>query len=147
MSRKYKQGIYTPLNPHKWVGREVVYRSSWELLFCKWADINPNVNKVASEEIVIPYFYDVDNKWHRYFPDYLIEFVDRNNITKTVMIEIKPYKEVIAPQKKGNKKESTFINEVLTYKKNIAKWESAKLWCKERNIDFIILTEKELGIK
>lgn len=142
---KYKQGIYNPINPDKWVGGKIVYRSGWEYHFSKWADMNPSVTKVASEEVVIPYFYDIDNKWHRYFPDYLIEFTNKHGEVKTVLIEIKPHAQVIEP-KRGRKKEKTFINEVVTYKKNVAKWEAAKEWCKEKNIDFVILTEFELGI-
>ena len=144
---KYKQGKYIPTNPEKWVNPEnIIYRSSWEFFFSKWADGNPNVLKVASEEFFIPYFYEPDQKWHKYFPDYIMEYKDKNNTIKKVVVEIKPYCETIPP-KRGKKKEKTFINEILTYEKNRAKWVAAKQFCEENNMRFIVLTEHELGIK
>lgn len=143
---KYKQGVFIPQKPEKWYSSQIVYRSSWELVYMKWADKNPNVTKIASEEIVIPYYYHIDNKMHRYFPDFIMEFKDKNDNVQTVLVEIKPYKECIAP-KKGRKKEQTYINEVLTYEKNMAKWAAAKAWCQDRNMKFVVLTEYELGIK
>lgn len=146
MKTKYKQGIYKPQNPEKWVSTQIVYRSSWEYIFSKWADLNPNVTKVASEEIIIPYFLETDQKMHRYYPDYLLEFKDKNDIIRTVLIEVKPYNET-KPPIKGRKSDKRFINESLTYEKNVAKWKAAKAWCKEKNIEFMIITEYELGIK
>lgn len=142
---KFKQGVYTPTNPDKWYGEKIIYRSSWEFHFMKFLDNNSNVSKVASEEVSINYYYEVDKKWHRYFPDFLFEYKDKNSEIRTVMVEIKPFKETLPP-KKGNKKESTFLNEVLTYEKNISKWKAAEAWCKERNIKFMIITERELQL-
>ena len=51
------------------------------------------------------------------------------------------------PPKRGKKREKTFINEVLTYEKNHAKWTAAKKFCEENNMKFIVLTEYELDIK
>lgn len=142
---KYKQGEFKPINKEKWYGSKIIYRSSWEFHFMKWLDNNPNVYKVASEEIFIRYYYEVDKKWHRYFPDFLFEYLDKNGEKRTVMVEIKPYRETLPPIK-GKKREQTFLTEVLTYEKNISKWKAAEAWCKERDIKFMILTEKELGI-
>ena len=41
----------------------------------------------------------------------------------------------------------TFINEAKTYEVNIAKWKAAVEWCKDRKLEFKIITEDELGIK
>ena len=41
-------------------------------------------------------------------------------------------------------KEST--GQVKTYAVNQAKWEAANEWCKDRKIEFKIVTEQELGI-
>jgi len=147
MPSKFKQGTYKPSHPEKWVtSSSIIYRSSWEFYFFKWCDSNPSVTKVASEEVAIPYFYSVDQKWHRYFPDCLIEYTDKHGTTRTVMIEIKPRSERSAP-KKGKKSEKTYLTEVFTYEKNIAKWTAADAWCKEREIKFMILDEFDLGIK
>lgn len=144
---RYKQGIYRPKNKEKWVGDQIVYRSSWELHFFLWADTNPNVSKIASEEFFIPYFYEIDGKTHRYFPDCLIEYKDIHGNIKTVLVEIKPYAETMQPKKTGKKSDKTFLNEVLTYEKNKAKWNAAKKWCQDKGLSFMILTEYELGLK
>ena len=51
------KGKFTPTNPRKYIGdpTQIVYRSSYELKFMKWCDINASVKRWASEEIVIPY--------------------------------------------------------------------------------------------
>ena len=40
-----------------------------------------------------------------------------------------------------------FIRESTVYAVNQAKWEAASEWCKDRKIEFKIITEKELGIR
>lgn len=145
---RFKQGIFSPKNPEKWHSKsQIVYRSSWERLFFMYADSNPAVTKIASEEVVIPYFFELDNKMHRYFPDILMEYQDKNGNTRTVMIEIKPHHETIPPIKKRGGSEKTFADRMITYQKNQAKWTAAKQWCNEKNITFSVMTEYELGIK
>ena len=61
----------------------VIYRSLWERHVFKWCDENPNVKQWSSEEIVVPYFYEADKRYHKYFPDIKIVFED-----KTVLVEI-----------------------------------------------------------
>jgi hypothetical protein len=51
------------------------------------------------------------------------------------------------PKKTGKKSDKTFLNEVLTYEKNKAKWNAAKKWCQDKGLSFMILTEYELGLK
>ena len=65
--------------------------------------------------------------------------------TKTYLIEIKPEAQSIEPkvQKKITKK---YITEVCTYAINQAKWKAAKEYCLDRNWEFKVLTEKDLGI-
>jgi hypothetical protein len=36
---------------------------------------------------------------------------------------------------------------VNTYAVNQSKWKAAKEWCADRMLEFIVITEKELGIK
>jgi hypothetical protein len=87
---------------------------------------------------VIPYYYDVDKKYHRYFPDIKIVFEN-----KTVLVEIKPAKET-APPKKTGKNQRQYINEAVTYVKNMNKWEAAQSFCKDRKWEFQIWTEETL---
>lgn len=137
------QGKVKLVNEDKYVGdpSNVVYRSSWERFFSVYLDMNDNVTKWGSEEIVIPYFYPVDGKTHRYFPDYFIEF--KNG--KKLIVEIKPFKETQEPvlKKGGNKK--TYADALATYIKNCAKWEAAKEFCDDRGWSFRVFTENELA--
>ena len=44
------------------------------------------------------------------------------------------------------RKTSRYINEVRNYAINDAKWKNAVEYCKDRDMEFIILTEVELMI-
>ena len=72
-------GRYTVKNPKKYKGdfTNVIYRSLWEKSVFMWCDNNPKVKGWSSEEIVIPYYYDADKRYHRYFPDIKIIFEDK----------------------------------------------------------------------
>lgn len=143
---KYYQGKYTPKRPEKYDGdpTQIFYRSSWELKFFNWCDLTESVLKWSSEEIVIPYQCPTDNRWHRYFPDAKIQVKTRTGI-KTYLVEIKPDKQTRPPET-PKRKTKQYLNEVMTWGKNQAKWEYAREYCKDRGIEFVILTEKELGI-
>ena len=66
------KGKYITRNSAKYRGdyRNIIYRSSWELKFMKYCDMNPNILEWGSEEIVIPYRSPLDNRVHRYFVDF-----------------------------------------------------------------------------
>lgn len=132
-------GRYKVVNVDKYKGdhTNVVYRSLWERHVFSWCDSNPKVKKWSSEELIIPYYYDVDKKYHRYFPDILIEMQD-----KTILVEIKPEKETVPPINPNKSKR--YIAESLTYVKNMNKWEAANEYCKDRGWEFQIWTEKTL---
>lgn len=147
MARNYKQGIYRAKNPGKYRGNaeNIVYRSSWELRVFKWMDDNPNILEWASEECVIPYKSPVDNKYHRYFPDIWARIQGVDGRTKTYLIEIKPHNQSVEPAIK-KKITKQYITEVCTYAINQAKWKAAREYCLDRNWEFKVLTEKELGL-
>jgi len=69
------KGLYKPNNPKKYVGdsRNIQYRSSWEKRFMIYCDKNPDIVAWASEEMFVPYKNPVDNKIHRYFPDFIVK--------------------------------------------------------------------------
>lgn len=138
------QGRFKPLNPHKYKGNPVniIYRSSWELKLFRKLDGDPAVKWWQSEEVIVPYISPIDNRSHRYYPDVVFENVNG----EVFMIEIKPMSQSIAPQKR-DKVTKKYINEVFTYGKNQAKWEAAKKFCEKRGWKFVVMTEKELGIK
>ena len=141
------KGKYRPKNRQKYKGDvgEVVYRSLWELKFMKYCDSNDKILKWSSEEIIIPYKSPVDNRVHRYFPDFYVKYKDVKGKIREKVVEIKPAKQVKEPkmQKRRTKK---YVSEVYTYATNQAKWEAAENFCKDRRWEFQILTEKELGI-
>lgn len=140
-------GKYRVKNPGKYEGdhTKVTYRSLWERQVFRWLDENDNVKKWSSEETIIPYRCKTDNKIHRYFVDLKVTF----KTGQTYFIEIKPEKETKEPKARSRKTPS-YIREVMTYVKNISKWEAATEYAKDRNCIFEIWTEntlKGLGIK
>lgn len=110
-----------------------------------WLDKNPNIVSWASEELVIPYISPVDNRWHRYFPDFLVKVKDRDGKTKTLMLEVKPKKQTLPP-KTPKRKTKQYINEVMTYGVNQAKWKYAVEYCADRGWEFRVITEEHLGL-
>ena len=115
----------------------VVYRSLWEKAVFQWCDKNAQVKGWSSEEVVVPYYYDVDKKYHKYYVDVKIIFED-----KTLLVEIKPEKETVPPI--GPKRTKRYINEGLTYVKNMNKWEAANEYAQDRGWEFQVWTEKIL---
>jgi hypothetical protein len=141
------KGKFKPNNIEKYKGdpTKIVYRSLWELKFMRYLDSHPNIISWSSEEIVIPYISPMDNKIHRYFPDFWVRAKDNENNINTMLVEIKPLCQVNAPivQSKMTKR---YLTEVKTYAVNSAKWKAAQQFCSDRKWIFKIMTEKELGI-
>ena len=146
---KYNQGYFRPQNPQKYLGdpNNIVYRSGWELKFMRWCDRTESVLEYGSEEFFIPYFDPVTNRVRRYFPDFIIKVREQSGEIKKYVIEVKPKRQTIPPVQTSKKRTRTFINEVKTYAMNEAKWKAAQEWCKDRMIEFKIITEDNLGIK
>jgi len=143
------QGYFKPRNPRKYKGdpTNIIYRSRWELLVMSRFDIDPNVIWWSSEETVIPYRSPVDNRIHRYYVDFTARLNKPGGGTRTVLIEVKPYKQTQPPViTEGKKKSRKYINEVMTWGVNSAKWKAARAYCKDRGFEFMIMTEHELGI-
>ena len=143
-----KKSLYKPSFPKKYQGdvRNIVCRSTWERKFCQYCDINESILEWGSEEFWIPYKSPVDNRTHRYFPDFIIKVKESTGQIKTYVIEVKPRKQTKAPRKKKNVTKA-YLHECKTYAINQAKWSAANEWCKDRKIEFTIITEKELGIR
>ena len=140
------RGSYIPSKPQKYKGdvSKIVYRSLWERNFMRYCDKTDAILEWGSEEIIIPYISPLDGKMHRYFPDFYIKVRQRDNSIKKMLIEVKP-KIQCAPPKIPAKKTKRFINEVRTWGVNKAKWEAAIEWCKDRKMEFKILTEAHVG--
>lgn len=140
---KFMQGIYSPKNPKKYIGdvSDIKYRSSWEYAFIRYCDSNPSIARWNSEGIVIKYVCPVDNKVRSYYVDFIIEYVDTKGDMKRALIEVKPHKQT-QPPVPPKKKSKYYINEVLTYHTNMAKWKTAIDFCNKNSMDFVVLTEK-----
>jgi len=80
-------GKFTPKHPNKYMGdyKNIIYRSSWECKVMSWLDSNQDVISWSSEEVIIPYKSPVDNRFHRYFPDFLIKVRTKDNKLKTML--------------------------------------------------------------
>ncbi len=139
------KGKYSVKDITKYVGNptKVIYRSLWERRFMVFCDTNKKILKWSSESIVVPYVSPVDKKPHRYFVDFIIEYVDKSGEHLTTLIEIKPKKQCSEPTRKKRITKS-FIKEMLRWEVNQAKWESATKYATQRGWDFKILTENEL---
>lgn len=140
------KGWFRPKNANKYAGDpgNIVYRSSWELRVMKYLDENENVITWASEELSIPYVSPIDNKVHRYFPDFIVKALNKEKKEITMILEVKPEKQTRPPTQKRKTKQ--YLQEVVTYAINEAKWNAAELFCKEHGWKFKIITEKELGL-
>lgn len=148
------QGRFRPKNPSKYMGdpTNIIYRSLWEFKLMRYLDIHQKVINWASEELVIPYRSPIDGKLHRYFPDFVVKQINNKGIKETIVIEVKPKYQTIAPDigKKNTPKgrpSRAYINEVKTWGVNQAKWKAAEEYCIDRGWKFQIMHEDHLGIK
>tara|TARA_R110002074_G_scaffold310449_2_gene481293 strand:- start:3267 stop:3680 length:414 start_codon:yes stop_codon:yes gene_type:complete len=111
----------------------------WERHCFKWCDENSEVVSWSSEEVVVPYLYEVDKKYHRYFVDLKITFKNK----KTILVEVKPDAQTRPPKNPG-KKTKRYITEGLTYVKNMNKWKAARKVAQDNGWEFQIWTENTL---
>lgn len=141
------KGTYRPINRKKYIGdpNKITYRSLWERSFMVYCDKNDAILAWAFEEVVIPYISPIDNKVHRYFPDFFIKVRQKDQSIKNMLIEIKPKKQC-SPPKIPKRKTKSYLNEVKTWGVNQAKWKAAKEWCDDRKFEFKLITENELGL-
>jgi len=139
---------YVVKNKEKYVGdsTNVISRSSWETKFMRWCDMNPSVELWGSEIQAIQYYSQADKKLRRYFPDFFIKVKMKDGSLKDIIIEIKPHDQTIPPVK-GRKRQTTFINECITWQVNQDKWKAAIEWARLHNFTFQIMNEYDLGIK
>ena len=142
-----KKSLFRPHNPRKYKGdvRNIICRSSWENKFCSWCDLNENIIEWGSEEFFIPYRAP-DGRVRRCFPDFIMKVRENSGDIKTYVIEVKPAKQTKRP-KPRKKVTKSYLYECKTYEVNQAKWKAASEWCKDHQVEFKIVTEKELGIR
>lgn len=108
----------------------------------RYLDENPSVLSWGSETVVIRYRDPVTNRVRSYYPDFKVTLRNKKGKIETLIVEVKPARETKPPTRKSKYYESY----MKTYATNQAKWRAAKVVCENREWDFRVLTEKELGI-
>ena len=135
---KFANGIYTIMNPQKYIGNgKPRYRSGWEHAFMRFCDMNEHIIKWSSESVRIPYFNPVKGQRTTYVPDFLIQYRNKNSQVVTELIEIKPKGQSIVESKQNNAQRAVVAV-------NHAKWEAAQAWCKQQGITFRVITEDDI---
>lgn len=147
-NKNYKQGKFKPNNPQKYGGdpTNIVYRSSYELKFMQYCDLTENVISYQSEEFCIAYRSPIDNKYHRYFPDFFVKYKDKDGTIRNLVVEVKPAKDLKMPETNPKRRTKSWAYSVKMWAINQAKWEACREYCKDRGWEFKVFTERELGI-
>lgn len=142
-SKKIKEFI--PKNYKKYTGTYPIrILSEWERLFCQYCDLTPTILEWSSESIAIPYFDPVKGHKRRYYPDFKVKILNKDNSIDKYIIEIKPDRETRQPKMAGKKSRKTQKTQELTYLTNCAKWKAASNYCNKMGLKFKIITEKTL---
>jgi|TARA_Y100001951_G_scaffold104835_1_gene118165 hypothetical protein len=147
--KKYPRvGRYVIQNKEKYVAnlQECEYRSSWELKYMKYLDRHPNVVEWGSENVILPYYNPIEKKYRRYFVDFYVKVKTTTGEYKKYIVEVKPAIQC-KPPPKPKKQTQAYIKKLKVYVMNQAKFKAARKWADKRGWEFIILTEKDLGIK
>ena len=111
-----------------------------------YCDRNDNILEWGSEEFIVPYKSPIDGKVHRYFPDFYVKVKQHDHTIKKFLIEIKPKRQTKPPKANPQRKTKSWHRELKEWGKNQAKWKSAVKYCQNRNMEFKILTENDLGL-
>lgn len=137
---KYSQGLFTPKNPEKYIGKnKPKYRSSWELRVMMFFDTAKGVLTWASESIAIPYRNPLTGKISTYYPDFFVQYVNKDGKQFAEVIEVKPSGQTSLTEAKSK-------HDQLHAIVNLAKWKSAKLWCTQQGFGFRVVTQHDIFV-
>ena len=118
---KFAQGIFTPKNVQKYVGKHTPrYRSGWELTFMMFLDSNSSIIQWASESIRIPYRNPLTGKASTYVPDFLVLYENKYKKQIAELVEIKPKKQSLIESRTASARDQAIVAV------NHAKWASAR---------------------
>lgn len=136
---RFAQGKFTLKNPDKYIGTKTpTYRSSWEFAFMKFCDEHKSVTQWASEAIQIPYRNPLTGKYTIYVPDFFIAYSDQVGKQRVELIEVKPANQTL--KEKLGRSRANQAHWVI----NQAKWEAARVWCKQKGIFFRVINEGDI---
>lgn len=153
--------------PEKYMGNTnlIIYRSGWELAFCRWCDSSPSIIRWSSEPVRIPYYdrvskleeckklgLDPNNpkNWITKFynTDFWIQVKKADGTTEKWFVEIKPGHKLgkpKQPEKNAPIREiKRYNNAVKEYLINEAKFAAIGEWAKRNGAFFYIFTEDQL---
>ena len=127
------KGKFRPTNRKKYKGdiTNIIYRSLWERKFMVYCDENNDIVEWGSEELIVPYISPIDNKQHRYFPDFYIKTKNGDKF----MVEIKP-KKFTRPPKPTKRVTKSFMHETTEWHRNRAKWTAARKYANNMDGNF-----------
>jgi len=111
----------------------------------KYLDRHPSVIEWASENVIIPYYNQIEKKTRRYFVDFYVKIQNPEGVIKKYIIEVKPASQC-KPPKKRKRISIKYKNDLKRFIVNQSKFKAARKWAEKRGMEFIILTEKELDI-
>ena len=134
------KGKYQLKNPSKYKGNPtlVIYRSLWERSYMKKLDLNENILEWSSEEIALPYKSPLDDRIHKYYPDFYVKERLSDGTIKKYIVEIKPKKQSLIESKAASVRDRAVVAV------NHAKWASAMAYCKAQGYTFRVITEDDL---
>ena len=137
----FVQGYY-PINEcKKYQGKgPIIYRSSWEKKFCIYCERHPEIQWWSSESFSLKYFNILDNRYHTYYPDFIIQLVSG----QTIIVEVKPKSQLVKPdppKKKTPKSVKGYKWLYETWVINMCKKQAAEELAKSRGWQYLIVTE------
>jgi len=164
---KTHQGYYKVANPAKYVGDPelCIYRSGWEMSFCKWCDVSPSVIRWSSEPVKIPYYDRVANlemckqhglnpnlpanwKIRNYNVDFWVEVLKNDQTIERWLVEVKPGNKLTKPEppegKSTLKADRNYVYRAKEYLINEAKFAACDAYAKKNNCKYYVFTEHTL---
>ena len=136
---RFAQGKFEPKHPEKYVRRRTpTYRSSWEFAFMKFCDENPAIQAWASEAVKIPFRNPFTGRATIYVPDFFIQYKTKKGKNMVELIEVKPRNQSMKENLGRSRANQAH------YVINMAKWEAARSWCKQKGIFFRVITEEDI---
>lgn len=136
-----EQGYY-PINEcRKYRGPgPIIYRSSWERMFCQYCERSPEILWWTSEAFSIPYHNPFDGRDHEYFPDFAVGMADGS----TIIAEVKPkfrLRPPAKPKRKGEAIVRRYERDLDTFRSNMLKIRAAKEYATRRGMRYLLVTE------
>jgi len=136
-------------NPQKYmgVGTIPIHKSLLEMRVMRFLDLNQKAVRWGYECFKIPYIFRLDHKIHTYFVDFYAEILNNEGKVDKWLMEIKSRGDLSPPKppvKKTPKSQRNYNLAVMTWTKNIDKWNAAKAMCAKTGMKFKLLSENEI---